>query len=184
MVSFGRAGVLNNDIAEKLCHNLLSFDFCKTVPAVGIFRVNQVEYPYRITVFLQVQAQIRIQLGFGVGDDQAFPAFDALEYHISCISPAFHAAAGAKDRHVPVHSCLFREADGFSVQLSKDNAAAFCDVTHQLQHFLHLGISHKSGGAVGSLIGVGKVAFLVIGAFPSKAHPHDHENQQPEDAEA
>ncbi len=184
VVAFRGAGVFDDDIGKELRHDLLSFNLRKAVPTVGIFGVDEVEHPHGIAIFLKVEAHIRVKLRFRIGDDEAFPALDALEHHISRIGAAFHAAAGAKDCHIAVHPCLFRQADCLSVQLSQDDAPVPCNVGNHLQHPAHLGVCHKAGGAVGPLIRVGQVPFLVVGAFPAKPHPHHHENQQSEDAGA
>ena len=62
MVAFRGAGVFDYDIGKKLRHDLLSFNLRKAVPAVGIFGVDEVEYPYGIAVFLKVEAHIRVKL--------------------------------------------------------------------------------------------------------------------------
>ena len=118
MVAFRGAGVFDDDIGKELRHDLLPFDFCKAVPTVGIFRVDEVEHPHGIAIFLKVEAHIRVKLRLRIGDDEALPPLDALEHHISRIGAAFHAAAGAKDCHVAVHPRLFRQADCLPIQLS------------------------------------------------------------------
>ena len=125
MVCLQGTGIFDDDITEELCHQLLPFDLGQAVPAVRVFRADQVEYLYGISVILKVEAQIRVKLGFGIGDDEAFPALHALEYHIPGIGTALHAAAGTEDCHVPVHPCLFREADCFPMEFPQDDTAAF-----------------------------------------------------------
>ena len=151
-VTLWGACVPDDDVAEELCHDLLPFDFRKAVPAVGILRVDQVKYPHSVAVLLKVEAQVCVELGFGVGDDEALPPLHALEHHVPCIGPALHAAAGPEHCHVAVHPGLFRQADCFPIQFPQDDTPAFRDVRDQLQHFAHLGIRHEAGGAVGSQV--------------------------------
>ena len=182
MITFRGAGVFDDDIGKKLCHDLLPLDFRKAVPAVGIFRVDQVEYPHGVAVFFKIEAQVCVELGFGVGDDEALPPLHALEHHVPCVGPALHAAAGPEHGHVAVHPRPLRQADRLSVQLPQDDAPVPRDVRDQLQHLAHLRIRHEAGGAVGPLVRIGQVPLPVIGALPPEPHAHHHEYQQAGDA--
>ena len=123
MIPFGRAGILDDDIGKDLSHRLRTVDLHKTVPAVGVFRVDQVEAFDSIAFLLQIHGHTFIEFGFRIGYDQAFsrpvnPTGNTLENSISDIGTALHGAAGAVDCHIPIHIGVVGQADGFAVQLA------------------------------------------------------------------
>ena len=181
-VTFRGACVPDDDVAEELRHDLLPFNLRQAVPAVGILRVDQVEHLYGVAVVFKIEAQVCVELGFRVGDNEALPPLHALEHHVPCVGTALHAAAGPEHGHVAVHPRPLRQADRLSVQLPQDDAPVPRDVRDQLQHLAHLRIRHEAGGAVGPLVRIGQVPLPVIGALPPEPHAHHHEYQQAGDA--
>ena len=152
MIAFSGAGVFDDDIGSQLSHDLLSFDFLQTVPAVGVFGIYQVEHTDNVSVILQIPGHVLIEFTFGVIDNETFSAQDALEDDISGIGPAFHRTAGSVDSYIPVHPCLFRQADGFAVPFAKNGSPAGAYIGDQLQNLVHFLICHKARCAVGSFI--------------------------------
>src|SRR5699024_6676031 len=103
--------------------DVCSSDLHKTVPAVGVFRVDQVETFDGIAFILQIHGHTFIEFGFRIGNDETFSwsvnsAGNTLEDSISDIGTALHGAAGAVDYHIPLHIGVVGQADGFAVQLA------------------------------------------------------------------
>ena len=61
MVAFRGAGVFDDDVGKELRHDLLPLDLREAVPAVGILRVDQVEYPHGVAVFFKIEAQVCVK---------------------------------------------------------------------------------------------------------------------------
>ena len=59
-------GVLNDDIHKKLRHQFLPLHFGKAVPAVRIFRKNQVKNLDTIALLPQILAGFFVELTFGI----------------------------------------------------------------------------------------------------------------------
>ena len=57
-------------------------------------------------------------------------------------------------------------------------------IRHQIQHTLHFLAAHPAGGAIGALGRIDKVPVCVILAGITVAHPHDHEQQNRQQANA
>lgn len=62
MIPLFPLAVFYNDIHKKLCHQLLTFDFSKTVPGIGVFWIHQMKNPNSIALFLQVFTGLFFQL--------------------------------------------------------------------------------------------------------------------------
>ena len=91
------AGILDDDITEKLCHQFLALDLGQAVPGVGGGRSNQVEHLHRVPLIPEVGAAFFVKLRFRVTDYQRGPPGGALQDHIHAKGPGLFGAAG------PVH---------------------------------------------------------------------------------
>ena len=123
MIPFSRAGILDDDIRQDLSHCLRPVNLHKTVPAVGVFRVDQVETFDGIAFILQIHGHTFIEFGFRIGNDETFsrsvnPACHALENGVSDIGTALHGTAGAVNSHIPIHIGVVRQADSLAIQLA------------------------------------------------------------------
>ena len=72
------------------------------------------------------------------------------------------------------------------IQLAENRAGMLANIRNKIKHLHQFLAGHKPCGAVGSLVGIDKVAPPVVFAAFAVAHPHDHEDQQRQrtDAEA
>ena len=123
MISFGRAGILDDDIGKDLRHRFRTVDFHQTVPAVGVFRVDQVETFDGIAFILQIHGHTFIEFGFRIGNDETFsrpvnPTGHALEDSVSDIGTALHGAAGTVDCPIPIHIGVVGKTDSLAIQLA------------------------------------------------------------------
>ena len=123
MIPFGRTGILDDDIGKDLSHRLRTVDLHETVPAVGVFRVDQVEAFDGIAFIFQIHGHAFIEFRFRIGYDQAFsrpvnPTGNTLKNGVTDIGPALHGSAGTVDCHIPIHIGVVGQADGLAVQLA------------------------------------------------------------------
>ncbi len=100
-----------------------------------------------------------------------------LKNHIHTKGSGLFGAAGPIDRQIAVETCLFRDADHFSVYLAQDDTRVLSDIGNKVKHLLQLFLGHKARCSVGAFGGVNQVAFPVIFAGFTVTHPHDHEDQ-------
>ena len=63
------------------------------------------------------------------------------------------------------------------IQLSENRTGMLANIRNKIKHPRQLLAGHKPCGAVGSLVGIDKVAPPVVFAAFAVAHPHDHEDQ-------
>ena len=62
MVSLPVAGVFNDDVAEKLGHQLLALDFGQAVPGIGGGGGHQIEHLHRVPLIPEVGAAFFVEL--------------------------------------------------------------------------------------------------------------------------
>ena len=63
------------------------------------------------------------------------------------------------------------------IQLSENRTGMLANIRNKIKHLRQFLAGHKPCGAVGSLVGIDKVAPPVVFAAFAVAHPHDHEDQ-------
>ena len=97
MVSPLAAGILDDDITEKLCHQFLALDLGEAVPGIGGGGGNQVEYLHGVPLIPEVGATLFVEFTLGITDYQRGLTGGALQDHIHAKGPGLFGAAG------PVH---------------------------------------------------------------------------------
>ena len=134
-------------------------DLTQAIPGIRTLWVDQIEYPDRVSVRLQVVGHL-IDLALAVGNDEAFPPHDCLEHPVAHIGAGLAGTGGAVDDDVVVHPAVGPQAEHLAVQGAEDHAAATADIG-QVQYLLALRFGHKAGGPVGTFCGVGQIAVAV-----------------------
>ena len=90
IVRFLFAGGIDNDRGRNNGNQpRIMVGFADRVPMIGMIHIQQIEHPHFITLILEVACHAAIQLGFRIGDHNAFPAFYALEDKRPHKAPAF-----------------------------------------------------------------------------------------------
>ena len=70
MVSPLGAGVLDDNVAEELRHQLLALDLAKAVPRVRGLGSNKIKHLHLVALRSQILARFLIKLGFRVCDNK------------------------------------------------------------------------------------------------------------------
>ena len=91
------AGILDDDITEKLGHQFLALDLGEAVPGIGGGGGNQVEYLHGVPLIPEVGAALFVEFTLGITDYQRGLAGGTLQDHIHAKGPGLFGAAG------PVH---------------------------------------------------------------------------------
>ena len=115
-------GILDNNVAEKLGHQFVTFNFRKAGPGVRVLRGYQVEHPDGIALFPQILACCFVQFGFGITDNQGFPLCRRLKDAVDAVGPGLHRTAGTVYGDIPVEPAFFRHTDVFTVQRAENGA--------------------------------------------------------------
>lgn len=126
----------------------------------------------------QIFAGLFIELRLWVTDYQAGLPGRALEDHIDAEGPGLFGARSAIYGQIAVESCLLRDADHLPIQFPQNRSVVLSDIRDKIQNTFQLPLAHKSGGSIGSFVGIGQVTLAVIYSRVAVPHPHDHQNQQ------
>ena len=177
MVTLPVSSIFDDNVAEKLGHQLLPLDLRKAVPGIRGGGGDQIEHLDGVALIPKVGAAFLVKFTLGVTDDKTGPSGGALQDHVHTKSPCLFGAAGPIHRQITVEPGFQWDTDRLAIYLTQDDTRVLADVGNQVQHALQFLFGHKARCPICTLVGVDQVALPVICSCFAVPHPHNHEDQ-------
>ena len=113
-----------------------------------------------------------------------FSTGSTLENAVHTKGSCFHRAACTVHGHVCIEASFLRHTNHLIVQQAKNSSMMLAQVRYQVQHFRHFFTAHPARCAIGTFGRVCKIAVLIIFTAVTVSHPHNHNKQNCQQANA
>ena len=101
-----------------------------------------------------------------------------MQNHVDAERARLFRAARAVDREIAIEARLLRDADHAAIHLTENRAVVLAQVRYKVEHLPGFFWIEKTGGSVGSLVGICQVSGLVILSVAAGAHVHDRHDKK------
>ena len=112
------------------------------------------------------------------------PLGHALQNPVDAVSPGFHTPAGAEYGDIGIEAVSPMARILFFRQASENSSRVLAYIGNEIQHFRNLFLRHEARSAIGAFAGINQISVTVIFSVVREAHPHDHNKEQCQHANA
>ena len=101
-----------------------------------------------------------------------------MKNHVDAECARLFRAARAVDREIAIEARLLRDADHAAIHFAEDRAVVLAQVRYKVEYLSGFFWIEKTGGSVGSLVGICQVSGLVVLPVAAGAHVHDRHDKK------
>ena len=101
-----------------------------------------------------------------------------MKNHVDTECARLFRAARAVDREIAIEARLLRDADHAAIHLAENRAVVLAQVRYKVEYLSGFFWIEKTGGSVGSLVGICQVSGLVVLPVAAGTHVHDRHDKK------
>ena len=101
-----------------------------------------------------------------------------MKNHVDAECARLFRAARAVDREIAIEARLLRDTDHTAIHFTENRAVVLAQVRYKVEHLPGFFWIEKTGGSVGSLVGIGQVSGFVVLPVAAGAHVHDRHDKK------
>ena len=101
-----------------------------------------------------------------------------MKNHVDAERACLFRAARAVDREIAIEARLLRDADHAAIHFTKNRAVVLAQVRYKVEYLSGFFWIEKTGGSVGSLVGICQVSGLVVLPVVTSTHVHDRHDKK------
>ena len=101
-----------------------------------------------------------------------------MKNHVDAERACLFRAARAVDGKISIEACFLRDTDHTAIHFTENRAVVLAQVRYKVEYLSGFFWIEKTGGSVGSLVGICQVSGLVVLPVAVGAHVHDRHDKK------